>query len=127
MGPGRMPGLQVWRPAANPCSGSSIRPCQDQSELEQSELSLLGPWQHPGAVTAGLQGVTAPFHGNTKACHCFPSVMVEGERGSLSEGREEKKGNLVIFFFLTGFTACMAERPVRGQILRELPSLLFPS
>lgn len=44
------------------------------------------------------------------------------ERGSSLEEREEKKGN--IFFFLTGFAACLAERPVRGQILRTSISLV---
>ena len=67
--------------------------------------------------------VTAPFHGNAKAGHCFPSLMVEGERGSLSEGREEKKGN---FFFLSWSHSLHGWMASKGSDTQRTPISLVP-
>lgn len=117
LGPGkRAEQRRAPGPAVNPCAVSSLRPCQDQSELEQLEFV---PSQALAASESCYEGpavapcVTGPFHGNTNAFDCFPSVVVEKRKRQFIRGVRGKERQHFFFFFKLSNTACMIEWPVR--------------
>lgn len=89
---------------------TALSPPSDHARTSLSwsnwSLSLLSPWQHPRAVTTGLQShpVWLPlFMRILMLLIVFLLQWWGGERGSSSEGWEKKKGNIFFFFFKEWF------------------------